>query len=81
MTDSLAPIIDAASAMDDVDEACRIVQDALGIEDGGVEDGGVASHYFSFVLIQVEWRSLPVEERAVHLRQYAALAVAIKEMH
>lgn len=52
---------------DDLDEACRHIQDALGIT-----DGGVAGDYFSCLNDDSDWGKMPHAERAEHLRHYIA---------
>lgn len=58
-------LIAQAAAIDDLDEACILLQDAI-----GQEDGGVADLYFSGVR---DWPSLGVAERADHLAKYLEL--------
>jgi hypothetical protein len=64
-------VLRQALTCDDLDESCRLIQDALGIT-----DGGVAAQAFSG---RTNWAELTIEGRAELLRDYliAELAYAL----
>lgn len=55
----------AAASEDDLDDACRIIQDAM-----GQTDGGVAGIVFSDIEPE-EWPHLPITERQRRMEEYA----------
>jgi hypothetical protein len=57
-------LIAKATHCDDLDEACRVIQDAV-----GQKDGGLAGQFFS----GIPWLELGPEDRADLMREYLRL--------
>lgn len=64
-------LVFAASRMDDLDEACRLVQDKL-----GQTDGGIAGIVFSD-LEPFDWESMDRDQRYDRARQYVRTELAM----
>lgn len=65
---TLVAALAQASHEEDIDSACRLVQDIL-----GVTDGGVAGLYFGDP--EMNWKVLSVENRRDHLIAYVSMEI------